>query len=227
MPIRHTHAESGDACRMANALDLVGDRWNLVLIRELLLGSKRFSELQAAARGITPAVLTARLRELHTNGVVDRTDSSMRAEYRLTPWGHGLEQVIIALGIWYSHRPDPTTRGDLTPDAFVLALRTLAPSAASLRPLRLVIRSAVQGVPSRTAVITTDSGALRIAPAAPDAISSGALTTVTGDSTTLAKICFERAPLQTALDNDAIEIDGDIDVAADFVTLLNGGRPNN
>ncbi|MQB01762.1 MAG: hypothetical protein GEU78_16025 [Actinobacteria bacterium] len=68
-PTNRTYADHGDACRAANALDLVGDRWTLIIVRELILGPKRFADLEATVRGITPAVLTARLRSLVDAGI--------------------------------------------------------------------------------------------------------------------------------------------------------------
>lgn len=89
MPVKLTYAHHGDACRAANALDLVGDRWTLIVVRELLLGPKRFADLQESVRGITPAVLSERLRSLRQAGIVDQvtlTDLARTRAYAVTEW---------------------------------------------------------------------------------------------------------------------------------------------
>src|SRR5262245_20026042 len=70
VPTKRTYNEYGDRCAAAHALDLVGDRWSLIIVRELTLGPKRFNELLETLRGISPAVLSARLRELESYGVL-------------------------------------------------------------------------------------------------------------------------------------------------------------
>ena len=72
MPTKRTYGDLGDACRAANALDLVGDRWTLIVVREVILGPKRFTDLQESVRGITPAVLTDRLRSLRESGIIEQ-----------------------------------------------------------------------------------------------------------------------------------------------------------
>ena len=72
MPIKRTYAECGDACMTARAVELIGDRWTYPVLRELMLAPKRFKELSAAICGVTPAVLTTRLREMEAAGLVER-----------------------------------------------------------------------------------------------------------------------------------------------------------
>ena len=84
-------------CPVAKGLDLIGERWTLLVVRELLaLGALRFSDLAAGIPGIPPAQLSDRLRSLEERGIVRRDG----AEYALTEWGHGLEPVLAALGSW-------------------------------------------------------------------------------------------------------------------------------
>lgn len=90
-------------CPVANTLDLVGDRWTLLVVRDLLKGRSRFSELRHTVEGIPPAVLTDRLRNLEGAGVVVRrqySDHPPRYEYHLTTKGHGLGVVVGALATW-------------------------------------------------------------------------------------------------------------------------------
>src|SRR5690349_833092 len=118
----------GDPCGIARALDLVGERWALLVVRELLLGSKRFTDLRAGLPHVGPDMLAQRLRELEQAGVVRRAKLPPPAParvYELTDWGHRLEPVVLALGLWGSQAPFPPEHGELGVDALVLALKTL------------------------------------------------------------------------------------------------------
>jgi DNA-binding HxlR family transcriptional regulator len=102
----------GQFCGLARSLDHVGDRWTLVIVRELLLGNRSFRDLQSALGGISPSLLTQRLTELAADGLVVRNDAPRRSrgvEYGLTEAGHALEPVIIELirwgGRWMVHGP--------------------------------------------------------------------------------------------------------------------------
>jgi DNA-binding HxlR family transcriptional regulator len=124
----------GDRCGVARALDVVGERWALLVVRELVLGPKRFSDLKAGLRGVAPDVLSQRLRELEETGVVRRAKlppPSGARVYELTEWGQELEALVIGLGRWGSRAPFPGGDADLGVDAFVIALKTLFDPAAA------------------------------------------------------------------------------------------------
>lgn len=89
-------------CGVARALDIVGSRWSLLIVRELLLSPKRFGELLDGLPGIATNLLTERLRELEASGVLERTlDSrSNKVAYQLTPWGEELRETVAALVRW-------------------------------------------------------------------------------------------------------------------------------
>jgi len=90
-------------CPVANSLDIVGDRWTLLVVRDLLRGRTRFSELQQTVEGIPTSVLSNRLKLLEQEGVIVRrmySDHPPRAEYVLTPKGHALGVVVGALATW-------------------------------------------------------------------------------------------------------------------------------
>lgn len=115
-----------DLCGLARALAVVGERWALLVVRELLLGPKRFSDLTRGLPTISQNVLSARLRELEQAGVVTRRTLGPPASarvYELTPRGRELEESLLALGRWGSRQPLPAT-GQLSVDALMLALRT-------------------------------------------------------------------------------------------------------
>lgn len=118
----------GDPCGIARALDLVGERWALLVVRELLLGPKRFTDLRLGLPHVGPDMLAQRLRELEQAGVVQRAKLPPPARarvYELTDWGRRLEPVVLALGLWGSQAPFPPEHGELGVDALVLALKTL------------------------------------------------------------------------------------------------------
>src|SRR5262245_27818300 len=116
----------GDRCGIARALDAVGDRWALLVVRELLLGPKRFTDLRAGLPRVSPDVLAQRLRELEASGVLRRDSLPPPAAsqiYELTDRGRELKPVILALGRWGSG--EPANDGPLGPDAAVIALMTM------------------------------------------------------------------------------------------------------
>jgi DNA-binding HxlR family transcriptional regulator len=117
----------GDRCGIARALDVVGDRWALLIVRELLLGPKRFTDLREGLPNLGPDVLSQRLRDLESAGVVLRDKLPPPAAsrvYGLSERGQQLEQVILGLGRWGSSIPFPPD-SELGPDAMVLALKTM------------------------------------------------------------------------------------------------------
>jgi DNA-binding HxlR family transcriptional regulator len=116
----------GDRCGIARALDIVGERWALLVVRELLLGPKRFTDLRAGLPQIGPDVLSQRLRDLEASGVVYRTKLPPPAAaqvYGLTERGRALEPVVLELGRWGSQAPRPED-APLGADAAMLALKT-------------------------------------------------------------------------------------------------------
>lgn len=92
----------GQYCGLARALDVVGDRWNLLIVRELLIGPARYGELRDGLSGIATNLLTDRLRDLETAGVLERrlSDDASAITYALTPWGAQLREPINALIRW-------------------------------------------------------------------------------------------------------------------------------
>jgi len=93
----------GQACPIARTLDLVGDRWTLVIIRDLFFGRSRFSEFVRSSPGLPPRLLSQRLKRLEEEGLVERAVYSqhpLRAEYRLTPKGRSLFSVLKAIAEW-------------------------------------------------------------------------------------------------------------------------------
>jgi DNA-binding HxlR family transcriptional regulator/putative sterol carrier protein len=130
-----TKRSYGDACRFAYALDLVGERWALLVVRELLLGPKRFTDLRTGLPHASPNVLSERLRGLEEAGVVRRRRLPPPAGswvYELTDWGSQLEPVVTQLGAWGARASEPPADTKLGTDSAVLALKSLFdPEAAA------------------------------------------------------------------------------------------------
>lgn len=129
-------------CVLAYALDLLGERWTLLIIRELFLGQRRFGDLHAALPGIGTNLLSKRLKELDEAGlIVAPSTSEARSQYRLTPQGEQLRPVARALMAWSIHyfmdRPEPSAprdciySNDLQPDSVALALELFVNKCAA------------------------------------------------------------------------------------------------
>jgi DNA-binding HxlR family transcriptional regulator len=122
-----------DGCGIAHASDLLGPRWALLVVRELLLGPKRFTDLRAGIPDISPNVLGERLRELEASGILRRRRLAPPVSaqvYELTEWGRELEPAVLALGRWASGSPSFPRDVAMGPDSLVLALK------ASLDPAK-------------------------------------------------------------------------------------------
>ena len=118
-----------DACGIARALDVVGERWALLIVRELLLSPQRFSELRRALANASTNIVSDRLRELEGRDVIRRRKLAPPAGswvYELTPWGRQLEPVLIALGDWGTRVPVPQPPAVLSPTSALIYLRSCA-----------------------------------------------------------------------------------------------------
>src|SRR6266851_2299557 len=115
-----TSRSYGDACGIARALDVVGERWALLVVRELLLGPQRFSDLRRALASASSNLVADRLRELESRGVVGRRKLAPPAGswvYELTEWGRELEPIMLALGSWGVRVPLPPAPATCRPCA--------------------------------------------------------------------------------------------------------------
>ncbi|WP_431283371.1 winged helix-turn-helix transcriptional regulator [Humitalea sp. 24SJ18S-53] len=138
-----------DACGTALALELVGERWSLLIIRELMFGGRRFSELRAGLPGISANILTARLERMERVGILHRRRLPPPASvqvYELTPWGHEAEAVLQVLGRWATRSPlhDPTL--PLSAASIVMSFRTMyAPDRARREAATIGLRFGTEG----------------------------------------------------------------------------------
>lgn len=204
-----------DACAVAHGLDLVGDRWALLVIRELMLGPKRFSDLRGSLPGISANVLTQRLEELEAGGVLLRRKLPPPAStqvYELTPWGYESEPIFIALGRWAARSPlhDPSL--PLSAVSLMLSFRAMFdPPRARGMAARIGFRL---GEESFVARIAKDR--IEVARDAPDK----ADVVFAGTPPVLAAAIYGGQPLAALEAAGALLIEGDRTIAERFVTLF-------
>lgn len=194
----------GDPCGIARALDVVGERWALLVVRELLLGPKRFTDLRAGLPNLSPDVLSQRLRELEADGVVTRRRLPPPAGskvYELTERGLELEPVILALGRWGTSVPFPPDGHELGPDSTILALKTVFnPETARSGDVSVELRFGEQ-----TFSVQVGGRGIEIARGStkdPDAV-------LTTSTMTLVALLWQGLGLGEALRSGAAEIEGD------------------
>jgi DNA-binding HxlR family transcriptional regulator len=193
-----------DGCAAAHALDLVGERWALLVVRELLLGPKRFTDLRAGLPGASPNVISQRLRDLEGVGIVRRRKLPPPAAsrvYELTEWGEELEPVIVRLGRWGARSPTKPRDAALGVDSLVLSMRTMFdPLSAEGLGASYELRF---GEDRFRAVV--DDGRFEISRGSaddPDVI-------VEADSDTMAGLLYAGRPLAEALKSGDLKVEGD------------------
>ncbi|HEY1531692.1 MAG TPA: helix-turn-helix domain-containing protein [Galbitalea sp.] len=110
---------------ISHALELVGERWALLIVRDLLVGPRRYGELAAGLPRIPTNILAARLKELQAAGILRRAPRSRVIVYELTPYGRELEPIVLALGAWgFRAMGEPRDEQVITPDSMTMDLRT-------------------------------------------------------------------------------------------------------
>ena len=113
--------EYGQYDGITRALELIGERWALLIVRDLLVGPRRYGELAAGLPRIPSNILAARLKELQAAGIIRRAPRSRIIIYELTPYGRELEPVVMALGAWgFKTLGDPREEQIITPDAMTI-----------------------------------------------------------------------------------------------------------
>jgi DNA-binding HxlR family transcriptional regulator/putative sterol carrier protein len=204
-----------DGCAAAHALDLIGERWALLVVRELLLGPKRFTDLRAGLPGVSPNVLAQRLRDLEQAGVVRRRKLPPPAAsrvYELTEWGMELEPVIVRLGRWGARSPSRPRDAALGVDSLVLSFRTMFDSRAA-QGLKASYELRLGEDVFRAVVANGWFEIVRGDAERPDAI-------ISTDAGTLAALVYEGRELAEALRSGEVKVEGDESAVARFVTLF-------
>ncbi|HEV2566398.1 MAG TPA: winged helix-turn-helix transcriptional regulator [Microvirga sp.] len=204
-----------DACATAHALDLVGERWALLVMRELMLGPKRFSDLRESLPGISANVLTQRLEGLESAGILVRRKLPPPAAvqvYELTDWGYESEPIFQALGRWAARSPshDPTL--PFSTASLVLSMRTMfdAEQAKGV-DARIGFR-----IGEETFLAQLASGRIRVDRAPLDE----ADVILAGTPPVLAGAIYGGQPLETLEQAGVLQVEGDRALAQRFVSLF-------
>lgn len=211
-----TKRSYGEACRFAYALDVVGERWALLVVRELLLGPKRFTDLRTGLPHASSNILSERLRDLEHGGVIQRRKLPPPAAsvvYELTEWGRELEPVVTKLGAWGARSPIPPDSQEIGPDSIVLALRSLFDAEAA-GDLSAIYELRIGENRFRVEVAAGEVDLSRAATNDPEVILSFA------DAPTMAALLAGRLDLEQALAAGALEIDGGKQAAKRFLRLF-------
>ena len=195
-----------DACGTAHALELLGERWAMLIVRELMFGPRRFGALRAGLPGISANVLGQRLEGLEREGIVERTRLPPPASvqvYGLTPWGYESEPIFQTLGRWATRSPDHDPSLPLSAASLMLSFRTMFDGGADIAGT-IGFRLGEDGF-----VATLGNGRIEIIrgdPASADAV-------IEGDPGAIAGTVYGKLPFDAA----GVAIHGDRALAERFV----------
>ena len=204
-----------DGCAAAHALDLVGERWALLVVRELVLGPKRFTDLRSGLPGVSSNVLAERLNGLEEAGVVRRRKLPPPAAskvYELTEWGMELEPVIDQLGRWGVRSPSKPKDAPIGVDALILSFRTMFDSEAAEG---LDARYELRLGENRFQAEVSDGRfeIFRGGAETPDAV-------VEADAGTLSALVYGGLPLTDALSSGDVKVEGHKQAVEGFLSLF-------
>ncbi|MFI5925540.1 winged helix-turn-helix transcriptional regulator [Micromonospora sp. NPDC051543] len=204
----------GDPCGVARGLDVIGERWALLVVRDLLLGPRRFNDLLGGLPGVSPNVLSQRLRQLTEQGVVRRRDLGPPTRvhlYELTEWGRALEPILLQFGRWGSQSPQ-MPEGALGIDSLLLSVK------ASFDPARAPELAGTYAfhIDADTILTEVTEDAVQIRRGtvpAPDA-------TLTTDIDTLRAVCGSVITLSAAVESGELRLTGNEDAQRRLTVLL-------
>lgn len=203
-----------DACGTALALEFVGERWSLLVMRELMLGPRRFSDLKAGLSGISANVLTQRLAGLEHAGIVRRRKLPPPAGvqvYELTPWGYEAEPIFQAMGRWALRSPLHDPLRPLSPASAMLSLRTMLRPGREPVSMTLAFRFPGDAFVGRLtpAGLEIERGETEAADVVFDT-----------DTTTFVTLVYGKRPFGPAEAEGTLRLEGDRDLARRFVDCL-------
>jgi DNA-binding HxlR family transcriptional regulator len=195
-------------CAIARALDVVGERWTLLLVRELLAGPRRFGDLLDGLPGIGTNLLSARLRDLQSADVVEKIilpPPAASTVYQLTPRGHRLRSIVIGLGAWGDPITDAPEKGDVIRPWWALLLlngRIYHPDTTIPRDLTEAYELHADGDVYHLAIVL---GKVTMGQGPHD----GASVFVKTDGETIASVLSQKTTFQRALDKGDVVVEGD------------------
>lgn len=205
-----------DACGTAFAMELVGERWSILIVRELMLGGRRFSDLRASLPGISAKVLIERLAGLEQAGVVARRKLPPPAAtqvYELTEWGYLAEPAIQELGRWAARSHGHNPQLPLSPVSFMLSLRTMIDHAAA-RQFDVTVGVTVSG---ESFVAELQGGRMPVRRADR---AEGEITFQADEPLPLLRVFYGKQPLAEAERAGGVRVTGDRALVERFVALF-------
>lgn len=204
-----------DACGTAHALELIGERWALLILRELMLGPKRFGDIRADLPGLSANVLTQRLESLEAAGLLLKRKLPPPASvqvYELTDWGYEAEPIIKTMGRWAARSPlhDPSL--PISATSLMLSFRTMF-SAERAGDLRVTIGFRLG---AESLLVSIADG--RLTAERGDAAQGDAI--FTGSPSAVAGVVYGGVPIAAMEAEGALTFEGDRTVAERFATLF-------
>ena len=209
-----------DGCAFAQALDLVGERWALLIVRELMFGPRRFTDLKVSLPGIATNVLTQRLEGLEAAGVVRRVDLPRPARgkaYALTPWGLEFREPLRVMGAWAARSPHLRFDHPLSAAAAMLSLGSMFdPGRAGDLRVAVDLR-----LPDGDFAVRVEEGRLSVEAGrnpAPDCV-------VTGDQNAFLAVLYAGRPLEGAVAEGPLTVEGDAGAVARLARVFKAPEP--
>ena len=217
MPAKRSY---DDGCAFAQALDLVGERWAMLVMRELMFGPKRFTDLKESLPGIATNVLSQRLSGLERAGIVRQVDLPRPARgkaYALTPWGAAFREPLRVMGAWASASPHLRFDHPLSAAAAMLSLGSMFdPAKAGDMREALDLR-----LPDGDFALAVEGGRLSVKPGrgtSPAAV-------VTGDQNALLPVLYAGKAVEAAVADGSLQVTGDAGALARLATAFRSPEP--
>jgi DNA-binding HxlR family transcriptional regulator len=204
-----------DACAATHAMDIIGERWALPVMRELMMGPRRFGELRRSLPALSANVLTQRLEGLEAAGIVEKRRLPPPASvqvYALTPWGQEAGPVFQMLGRWAARSPSHDPTRPFSPVSLMLSLRTMIDMS---RAGDLVARIGFR-IGEEDFFLTLDHGLIDIGRGLPEQ----ADLVFTGETHAVASAVYAGAPLDDLMARGELSIAGNRALADRFTTLF-------
>ena len=209
-----------DGCAFAQGLDLVGERWALLVMRELMFGPRRFTDLKESLPGIATNVLSQRLAGLEAAGILRQVDLPRPARaraYALTPWGLAFREPLRVIGAWAARSPHLRFDHPLSAAAAMLSLGSMFdPDRAGDLRVALDLR-----LPDGDFAVRVAEARLSVEPGrnpAPDAV-------VTGDQNALLPVLYAGKPVEAAVADGSLGVEGDADALMRLAAAFRSPEP--
>jgi len=202
-----------DACAATHAMDILGERWALPVMRELMLGPRRFGELKGSINGISANVLTQRLESLEAAGVVKRTKLPPPASvqvYELTPWGYEAGPIFQVMGRWAVKSPQHDPSRPFSAVSLMLSFRTMM----NMEEARQVSGRFAFRIGNDSFRLDIEEGKVALGRGEAD----GADVVFTGSTASLAAAAYGRQPLDSL--TEVLKVEGDGKLGERFLALF-------